>query len=435
MQTFETIRTRLQTQAAGRFSNINQETKLFIDWMANELNTLHRDLSRSNDAIERRLLQRLQPDVQTRPAPTHTLAYAQPRQNGYVLRPDEDVFTIPRMGQEAPQQIFFSPLLPVPLVKGKVKYLVNDQSLVEIVEYANRQIRTSKSTGAAAHPGVLCVGVQLNTPLLPEQRLCFFLDWKTDNTARKQELYRRLPLVSWYQNEQSLPTETGLWFERKSIERYTPNYVDEEFLHQYSLEQNTLQHYNHCFVTVQASEVQKTALPDELSKQFPPEILEAIGKEEVVWFKLLFPAGFTSEEIRQTTLQLNCFPILNRRLDRTRDFTPAGNSGVEIVALSNADKGRAALSDLGAYFWVSNAFLRGIPIIAPLLLTILEMLRQVITPCSAGAWKPMISGICTLASANCRIYCAAMPPRLCYCRNTRSIRHSPTSNMAQKPSK
>ncbi|NUO01629.1 MAG: hypothetical protein HUU01_13565 [Saprospiraceae bacterium] len=353
MQTFESIRARLQTQAAGRFNcnveALRPEVRLFIDWMSGELSVLHRDLVDSNDAIQKRIELRLRPDVKTRPVPAHALAYAQPRQNNYVLRPDEDVLTIARLGQAAPHQLFFAPLLPVPLIKARVKYTATSHSLNEVVEHTRSRTIFSNAT-SAFHNGVFWVGIQLDAPLSPDQPLCFYAHWNVKNEARREALYRLLPLVIWQHNEASQPAKMGLWADQQALDQQSARYVDEEFMHLYSIEKSILQQYNHCFVQVRASDLQKTPPPEAISELCGAEILGETIKEDLVWFKLVFPSGIEPGDLEHFSLQLNCFPVLNRRLDRTRDFMPSGNGGIEIISLSNADKGRAALHEIGAYF-------------------------------------------------------------------------------------
>lgn len=315
-----------------------------------ELGTLHRDQQRSDDAIQTRLMQRLRPDTLTRPVPAHALAYAHPRLQSYVLRPDEDMFSIQRLAQSEPRKIFFSPLLPVPLVQAKVKYLAAGQTLRIMTEHADFQTCATTCTGKAFHPGELWVGVQTTAPVPASQPLCFFVNWPLEDERRKKGCYAKLPLVQWLSGNRPLATKTGLFFDQSVAGHGDKNFVDEEFMHSYGLEKTVLQQYTDRFVTVQASGMPATPAPAEVVDKFQEDTSLEMFKEDLLWFRLLFPAGYRPEEICGTTLQLNCFPVINRYLDRSRDFMPSGNTGTEIIALSNADKGRAALSDLGAYF-------------------------------------------------------------------------------------
>lgn len=355
MQTFESIRNRLQSQAAGRFNcppeKLKQEHRLFIDWMASELGILHRDLTRSDDAIQKRIADRLRPDTGTRPLPEHALAYAQPRNgNGYTLRPEEDILNIDRLGFETPKTLFFAPLAPVPLVKARVKYIAAGQSLNELADYNNSFTLFKTLPGHAFHPGVVWLAVQLEGALKNPGRLSFYMDWNLENPERKQALYRNLPLVKWYCDNRPLAASSGLYYDESGADRHQSRHVDEEFLHLYAIEKNMLEHYANKFVTITEAEFKPGPPPEEVKANFEDTAFAEQIKEDMIWFRLVFPAGFYPEEVGKTIAQLNCFPVVNRKLDRSRDFTPTGNDGLEVIALSNADKGRAALQEIGAFF-------------------------------------------------------------------------------------
>lgn len=354
MQTHETIRTRLLGQAAGRFNcrpeNLAPETRLFIDWMAWELGTLHRQLAGSDDAIAQRLQRRLRPERQTRPLPAHAIAYAMPRQHNYLLRPGEDVFNLPRFGDSAPQSLFFAPLLPVPLLKARVKYLTGGNTLAEIAEPFYHHACLTAPQGAGLHPGELWLGIQVKEPLSAYQPLCFYLDWNAADPARSSELRRLQALIQWQHQEAPATASSGLWYDSAAADRHHSAYLDDEYLFLYGIEQDILRQFDPGFIQLQAANWQTTAPPPALQSLFGTEALEEQIKEPLLWLRLLFPAGCRPEEIGALTPQLNCFPILNRRLDKTRDFAPTGQGGIEITSLSNAGQGRAALHDMGTRF-------------------------------------------------------------------------------------
>lgn len=354
MQTFETIRTRMINQAAGRFhcrpETLQPEMKLLVEWMAWELYTLHKELAGSNDAIYNKIRRNLTPDTRCRTFPAHGLASAVPKQNNYLLRPDEDVFNVPRLGQEAPHQIFLSPLLPLSLVAARVKYLAYDRTLSQTDDFGYRR-QLSGHVANPLHPGVLWIGIEPRE-LLPEKtemRFCF--DWKMENPARKQALRQLLPFVQWQLHEKNLPAKPGLQFDPETTDRHRSQRVDAEFLHLYAIEREVREQYDNRFVTIETdASWAASQTPETLTNTFGEAAFEDIAKQPVYWIRLSFPAGFRPEEIAQTDIRLNCFPVINRRLDKTRDFIPAGADLTEIIALCNPGNGRAALQDMGARF-------------------------------------------------------------------------------------
>lgn len=348
MQTYDLILSRLQNQAAGRFNckveNLPPEPRLFINWMASELEVLHRELAYSNNAVEISLRRRLQPDTNTRPLPEHALAYAQPKKDKYTLKSDEDVFYLPRLGSDEPRRLFYTPLLPVQLVKAQVKYLINHNTLTEITAPFYKSHQLTAAADKVLHPGVLWVGVEAESLPADGHALCFYIQMEHTEEKRFRSLLRLLPLIQWKNGDRILSTDIGLRYDRDVTEQYNFEHLNEEYLFLYQLEKDVLEYYDAQFISVPIEGLQKTVPP--LLEFFPQEK----QSEELFWFQLSFPSGFTTADIQQTSLQLNCFPILNRRLDKTRDFTPGTPRSTEVRNLSNAGQGRAALSEQGDLF-------------------------------------------------------------------------------------
>lgn len=346
MQSRELIRTRLQNQAAVQFNcrpeNLPPETRLFIDWMSSELEVLHRELSRSNDAVVRRLHHRLKPDSITRPRPTHALAYAQPKKDNYLLKPDEDVFYLPRLGTSGPSRLYYSPLLPVPLAKAQVKYLINHNTLTEITAPFQRSTQITAATDLDLHPGVLWLGVKAESPPTEGHALCFYIQLDATDEKRYRSLLRLLPLIQWRYGEVKLATNIGL--NHDPAVQYGSTHLDEEYMFLYKYEKDVLEYYNAHFITVPVKGLQKK--PPPVQGFFP----EDKQPEALYWFQLSFPSGFSAEDIAHTSLQLNCFPMLNRRLDKTRDFNPSAQGHTEVLTLSTTGHGRAALAEQSETF-------------------------------------------------------------------------------------
>ncbi|MBK8922366.1 MAG: hypothetical protein IPM81_12825 [Saprospirales bacterium] len=347
MQTFETIRARLLSQAAGRF-HCNTETlqpdiRLIIDWMARELSGLYCELSKSNDLIQKRVEQRLQPDSATRPRPEHRLAYTRPVRSGTLLDPEEDILSIVRMDKESRHPVFFTPLAPVPLVKGSVRFLASDRALRMQVVAHDFQNCLAAHPETAMHPGVLWAGIQLEAPLPAGQPLCLHI-----SPSKGTE---RLPLLACQYLGRQMPVTTGFYYNAEAMESHRSGQVDEEYLFLRRLEKEILEHYNSSFIQISLPEGAAAApLPEELNALFDSEALAAVVEQDLLWLKFVFPSGYPAEDIVQTEIQMNCFPVLNRRIDNSCDRLPAANGGLEVIPLSNAGNGRDALPDMNLHF-------------------------------------------------------------------------------------
>jgi hypothetical protein len=354
MQTYEEIRDRLKGQAAERYNchpdHLPQEPKLLVEWMAKEFSALYKQLDNSNDTIGRHIRQRLQPDNHSRPNPAFGLVCAKPKQSTYTLKPEEDQFNLSRLGPENPRQLFFAPLLPVPLLNASIKYMVHGTSVMEIGSIGQRLSSVSIQPDAVLHPGIIWIGIHSEVEMKEGNSFCFYANWHNCNKQRQKELLRLLPLVSWRHLNQKMTTKTGLLFDEELADRHVSTYIDEEFMLLYNIEHKIVQQYNDHFVQVSGNGWEKTTLPVDINDCFSDEQRHDLEKKPLYWIQLVFPAGFSADEIHCTYLQLNCFPVINRRLDCTRDFAPNTQNLIEIRALSDAGQGRAALNEMCTQF-------------------------------------------------------------------------------------
>lgn len=344
-----TIRGRLKEKANSRLPVILPEQQTLIDWMAWEMYLLYQELGRADDNIRKTIQRRLQPDTVSRPFPAHALAQARPKQNKVVLQPDKDVFSIDRSGKEGPRQVYFSPLQATPLVNGAVQFQAAGGRLWAVSKGGTRRNYLTTANGHRLANGSLWLGIHLEESFSEEKPLSFYFDWLHTETKRKSQLYALLPLVNWKSGPGQLTVKPGLENARQEHQQYASPYLDAEYLYLYGIEQRILKEYNDCFISVSS--------PMPLS-DFPEPILNVFGEASIreaisgrlAWVELSFPHGFSQEEIEATQVTLNCFPIVNRRMDISQDFRPSGNDNTEARPLSNATHGRAALSDTGDFF-------------------------------------------------------------------------------------
>ncbi len=185
------------------------------------------------------------------------------------------------------------------------------------------------------HPGVLWVGLEMARELSSLERLDFYFDFNGHEEKPSREL---LPLIQWQWGETTVPARTGLQILSDEEKIDGPRYIDHEYLYFHRVCEEIRQFYRGQFITLaKKGGFQRTDVPATLRKAFNTEGIEEIRKEKHIWLKLIFPNGFPSELINNFKLRLNCFPIFNAKLDKTRDFTPANYGEIEMRALDGQD--------------------------------------------------------------------------------------------------
>lgn len=357
MQTFENIRTRLTLNAAARFNcgpeELDRENRLFIDWMAREMSALFRELSLSRDYIKKDISRRMAPEQHYRAQPASAVACARPRQANFTLRPDGELFTLARPAKTAPHEIFFSPLRPTRLVNAGIRFVATAAGLEEVIDTHTRLLRLKCQPGEAFHPGELWLAVEMDKEDKIDLPLSFYFDWALESREKKEDLLSRLPLVQWYSDGEKLQAQPGFGESPEEASGAKPQRLDAEFLHLHAIEQKALKQYEKQFISVSSSRnhsLSATIAPEEVLARFGREALPEFCPDKLLWFRLLFPSGFSPEDIAATRIQINCFPVINRKMDKTQNFTPSNQEYTEIRALSNGDNHRGSLAGQGEYF-------------------------------------------------------------------------------------
>jgi len=268
METYESIRMRLQQNISGQYNcspeELPEESRLFINAMAREMDALYLEQRRSDDHIKKHLLKRLQPEKDFRPTPEHGIVHAQPKKKGVVLKAEGDIFTADRLGNQA-NSIYFSPLVDTPLVNAKVKYIASGKHMKVYETPMWTEEKLDALAGKGLHRGELWLGIASDKTQVKGQCFSYYFDWKGVEEERKKRLYEELSLVNWYGCGKLLNSEPGFEVMPGLSEKIAPP-LDTEQLFVYQLEQSIMQAYDHCFV--QASLPPSSGFPDRLEEVF-----------------------------------------------------------------------------------------------------------------------------------------------------------------------
>ncbi|MEM9886190.1 MAG: hypothetical protein AAF849_09880 [Bacteroidota bacterium] len=346
MQTYDSILNRLNSKAAQRFhrsaDQLAREHQLFLEWTAWELSVLYREMGASRDYVEKNVIRKLTTERELRPQPVHALAYTATKKHNTMLAPEDEPYTVQRMSTEPPHDIYFTPLRPTKLVNAKVRFCARGNALLDYdAKQAPHTILTTKEA-QLFHEGVLWWGIELGKDFEPSD-LCLHLDFK------RKELYDRLPLLQWQANGVPLESEMGFGAYLAPSRKAGNRRLDAEYLFLQNLEQSILRQYAPEFVYLPLVEAQ-VATPEELFEKFDVAQLEEHCSKPLFWLKMIFPSGFTAADVAQTQIRLNCFPVINRKLDKSKDRSPSSSDFFEIIPLSNAENHRASLADTGDFF-------------------------------------------------------------------------------------
>lgn len=303
-------------------------------------------IRQSDDLILNRLRKQLVKEVSDRPMPVCALLHAQPNRSACLLRPEEDLFHLPGLGNRP--SVFFSPVLPQTLHNTQVRYMIGAQGCTSILPPLRKQVTLFEGQ-QNIHPGELWIGIELPDDWEAQTQLELFFDWPGIAPERKQQLCGLLPLIKWTQNNKILTVNKHVFTPDTAVVSADPEALDEESMLLYQVEQRAIHTFQEHFIGIKGLVLDK-GLPEAFRPFSLSDDVEKEDLEKMIWVKLSFPAGILPDELQRVVVQTNCFPALNRRLDKSRDFTPDGIQKISIRPISNAVNGKPSLAESGVRF-------------------------------------------------------------------------------------
>ncbi|UOQ68860.1 type VI secretion system baseplate subunit TssF [Hymenobacter volaticus] len=291
---------------------------LLLEACAVELEKIGQEINNTQYRLVERLATLLNPDVVDAPRPAHAIAQAQPREPVLALPADAQfAYMRPAVGRAATGgALFFSPLQSTRLADAAVRYLATDEQVWRLDAAGQKRPVAAARQGEPATHRRLWLGLELNPELTTLGDLTFYFDWL--NEPRREAYFTFLPGESWRLGEQLLPVMPGL----AAATEDTPSArLHEEYDFLRRVEQYVRQLYAPSFVRLlpaASAELQpylRENFPAALGSRFSPEVTNSFT-QPLVWLEVRFSHALPPEALTTLTCGLNCFPVLNRRLNK-----------------------------------------------------------------------------------------------------------------------
>ncbi|MCB2409385.1 type VI secretion system baseplate subunit TssF [Hymenobacter lucidus] len=318
------IKSRLTQKAAEMwgYSEADMEgfdplVQLLLEACAVELEKIGQEINNTQYRLVERLASLLNPDVVDAPRPAHAIAQAQPREPQLQLPADAQfAFQRAAVGRAAAgPATFFSPLQATRLTDGAVRYLATDDQLWRTEAGGQKRPLAASNRAEPAEYRRLWLGLELNPEVVSLADLTFYFDWL--NEPHREAYLAYLPGEAWRLADRVLPITQGLGSASSDA---VP------LLHQeYDFLQRVEQHVRHLYapsfvrlLPTPGTELQfylRETFPAALAPRFAPEVL-ATFTQPLIWLEVRFSHALPPEALTSVTCALNCFPVLNRRLNK-----------------------------------------------------------------------------------------------------------------------
>ena len=280
---------------------------MLLGAFATGLENVHHELDNSRSRVVQRLAQLLTPEVLTGPQPAHALMKVGIIDPSYDVLP-VNLFTVNVAGKE----LSFSSVGQYTLHNAKLNTVILQSRIRETTAGAPKEYFMDQ----ALPLDEVWIGLALNEDLEELNDLALFFDWRND-PSRAIHLSRLLD-VRMFTDTEELQVVQGL-VNKKSfdgladelgasarIERSVQRLYDTHVLSISSRNRQTGQK-----IPIQT---QKKKYPEAIASFLRPDELQKYFVHELFWIKIKFPGGLSPEILSRMYLDLNAFPVVNRRL-------------------------------------------------------------------------------------------------------------------------
>jgi hypothetical protein len=311
---------------------------LLLGACAFELEKISSEINNSESRIIERMVNILTPYPITSPRPAYAIAYARPFKNAAKILPDYQFFTELTITdhlekKSEAKQVFFSPTGTYSLTKGRVRYMVANKRFFEIVDDQYKDVITEKFIKPLP-PVSLYIGLDLEER--PSEVTLFF-DIISEHL--RQAFFDDLDSSQW---ETASSADINILKGIKDLGRRDHDIyqlINRETDLSSKISYHVNKFFNRQFVTVPLKDTDALStfegkhIPHDLAQSVDEKVLDEIP-EEILWLEVQFPKPITDELIENMVCSLNCFPVINKRLN---EYTGSTRELINIIPLHTND--------------------------------------------------------------------------------------------------
>ena len=277
---------------------------MLLGAFATGLEGVYHELDNSSARIVNRLASLLTPDVLTGPQPAHAVMKAGILDPNYEILP-QHTFSCNALGKE----FFFSSAGQYTLYKARVSTMIIQSRVRELgtppKEYFMNEAIPSNE---------IWLGLNLDEDLESFENLSIFFDWRND--PQRATYLSRLADIRMFTENAEFELSPGL------ASSSPGGYSSSDGLGAVErIEAVVQRYYSSNFFSI-SSRNRLTGAPISLQKKkYPAAVANMVSQEELVkyfvqdlfWIKLKFPGSLSSEVLSRMVIELNAFPVVNRR--------------------------------------------------------------------------------------------------------------------------
>ena len=294
----------------SEMSSIDPLVRLLMRGLAKEVEKVGNELQNSEARILKRIARQLMPDQLQTAVPAHSILHFQPSESTDVSRYDH--FTNEKRWQNQAKfnrienrTLSFTPAGTYPVNTGNIAYRLELGRAYNVKALNKTPIRGVEIDSRNRE---IILGIENLSP----GDFYLYFDWLTEKS--KKILFNSLSKVNVsLLNDKKIATSWSL--KPKEDNR---DYFDEKFNALLKMEGTVIGFYQNQFLKLSLSkeQIKQADLPENTPLADVKEQLNLDEQSKITWLRISFPPEIDDKLLHEVSIQMNCFPVLNRKLCR-----------------------------------------------------------------------------------------------------------------------
>ena len=331
---------------SGNEHDLDPIVKLLLEALSAELYNLGNDIADTQVRVLEKIANLLAPDFLTCPNPAHAILHAIPIESTELLSDETDFFTQRKISSKQDEvldtsiNVYFTPVDHIQVFDAQISFAVTNTKLYKYDSASTRQQMPLSSKGEIADRNTLWLGLKVNSEIQDINNLYFCFDWRNIEPQNAFRIHQLLPLTKWYIDDLEVKITPGIPYAKSSKKDDLADNIFSDYNLLSLIKRDVKNFYDAKFITITDNRFNNI---NTLKQQNPPSFRNYFKEnelqkwnEKLLWIKIVFPAALRQELIDEVSINLNSFPVINRklndkkhRLNRSSNIIPMETSAME----------------------------------------------------------------------------------------------------------
>ena len=324
------IKTRLLKNAARAWgfteteaeNNFDPLVSMLLTACSAELEKISGEIQASRGRVLQRLVQLLSPDALTGALPAHAIACTTAIDSRFEMVEETQFYTTRKFkgntetDEQISKDVFFSPTANFQLNRSSIRFMAVGETIYQISNHINKEIIAHADPDKELPANSLWLAI--DKPAESLQNSLFYFDFH--NEADKQLFYQQLPKAVWYWNDQPMSHAAGYAHQANSGEQLDIEAIlnrDDDVILKIKKHVNAF--YKNNFITLEDEYDLAAGGDNEMLSGIIAETFSRakkhLQKQPLRWICIDFPQTISSKLLQDVMCVMNCFPVLNRKLE------------------------------------------------------------------------------------------------------------------------